>query len=256
MYTPSERDRIRAGILDRARQDARLSGGAMTGSAAGGTEDEWSDIDLAFGVKRTSDVATVLADYSAYMYEHHDVTHHVDVLAGARIYRVFLLPNTLQVDLAFVTEDEFGARAPTFRLLFGTSSEISRITPPLASALIGWAWLYALHARSSLARGKLWQAEFMVSAMRDQSFALSCLRHDLPTPNGRGMDRLPAELRKRYEAALVRAIAADEIGRAFRAATEITLDEVAHVDRALEGRLRPVMLALTQSWRARDPARP
>src|SRR5207249_7964529 len=195
--TPSERERIRAGILARAREDPHISGGALTGSAAADNEDDWSDIDLAFGVKSASDVSSVLADYSSYMYETHAVTHHVDVTAGAWVYRVFLLPNTLQVDLAFAPAAEFGARAPTFRLLFGESAEIMHVPPPDAAVLIGYAWLYALHVRSSLARGKLWQAEYMVSAMRDQSFALACLRHDLPAREGRGLDRLPEDLRAR-----------------------------------------------------------
>jgi hypothetical protein len=40
--------------------------------------------------------------------------------------------------------------------------------------------------------GDVWQAEFMVSAMRDQVLALACLRHGLPAREGRGMDLLPA----------------------------------------------------------------
>jgi hypothetical protein len=43
-------------------------------------------------------------------------------------FRVFLLAGTLQVDLAFWPQAEFGAIAPTFRLLFGTSRE--RPAPP------------------------------------------------------------------------------------------------------------------------------
>ena len=37
------------------------------------------------------------------MYDEHFALHHVDVVSGAWVYRVFLLPSTLQVDLAFVT---------------------------------------------------------------------------------------------------------------------------------------------------------
>jgi hypothetical protein len=255
MYTPSEREQIRADVIARAREDPRISGGALTGSGAAGLEDAWSDIDLAFGVVDGYAVASVVSDYSDHMYETHAVTHHVDVTVGAWVYRVFLLPSTLQIDLAFAPAAEFGARAPTFRLLFGNASEISHIQTPDPIVLIGYAWLYALHVRSSLARGKLWQAEYMVHTMRDHSFALSCLRHSLISREGRGMDRLPAALRRRYEDALVRELTADEIGRAFNAATELTLEEIRHVDRALEARLRPVMLALTESWRERDRAR-
>ena len=50
MFTPEERARLRSDLLDHASRDARISGAAITGSAAEEREDRWSDIDLAFGV--------------------------------------------------------------------------------------------------------------------------------------------------------------------------------------------------------------
>jgi hypothetical protein len=122
MFTPAERERLRSELIELARADPRISGGAITGSATLGQEDRWSDIDLAFGVRDSSAIAGTLADFSERMYRDHHALHHLDVASGAWIYRVFLLPSTLQVDLAFVSEAEFGARAPTFRLAFGTAT--------------------------------------------------------------------------------------------------------------------------------------
>ena len=92
------------------------------------------------------------------MYQQHGALHHMDVLSGATVYRVFLLASTLQVDIAFWPAAEFGATAPTFRLIFGTAVTRAPSPPPAAAQLIGLGWLYALHARSSLARGRAWQA--------------------------------------------------------------------------------------------------
>src|SRR5438128_12381578 len=114
------------------------------------------------------------------MYREHGVVHHLDVPSGAWIYRVFLLPSTLQVDLAFAPAKDFGARAPSFRLVFGEAADLAHVAAPAPEQLIGLSWLYALHVRSSLARGRLWQAEYMLSAMRDQVFALACVRPGLP----------------------------------------------------------------------------
>jgi len=50
MFTPEERDRLRSDLLEHAASDPHISGAAITGSAATGHEDRWSDIDLAFGV--------------------------------------------------------------------------------------------------------------------------------------------------------------------------------------------------------------
>jgi hypothetical protein len=64
--------------------------------------------------------------------------------------------------------------------MFGASKPSQTEELPSPSELIGMGWLYALHARSSIARGRVWQAEYMISGMRDQVLALACLRHRLP----------------------------------------------------------------------------
>ena len=113
--------------------------------------------------------------------------------------------------------------------------------------LIAWAWLYALHARSSIARVKPWQAEYTISAMRDQVLALACLRHGLPAREGRGMDGLPADVATPLQEALVRHLDPEELNRAFRAATSGLVREIRGVDQELAARLEPVLRDLTES---------
>ena len=158
----------------------RSSGAAITGSAADAREDRWSDIDLAFGVGNAAELPTVLAEWTVHMYHRHLALHHLDVRSGEWIYRVFLLPCTLQVDLAFVSAAEFRALAPTFRLMFGEANEPRHVPPPRAGDIIGLGWLYALHARSCIARRNVWQAEYMISGVRANALALACIRHGLP----------------------------------------------------------------------------
>src|ERR1700676_742242 len=102
MFTTEERERLRSGLLEHATKDQRISGAAITGSAAAGREDRWSDIDLAFGVGDAGELADVLSDWTALMYRQHHALDHFDVKSGAWVYRVFFLFSTLQVDLAFV----------------------------------------------------------------------------------------------------------------------------------------------------------
>src|SRR5438552_19099470 len=123
MYTPADRERIRAALIAAARDDVRITGAAVTGSASVDREDPWSDIDLAFGVRTPDAIAPAVADWTARMYADHGAVAQVDVRSGAWLYRVFLLANSLQVDLAFAPHGEFGARAPTVRLLFGPAAE-------------------------------------------------------------------------------------------------------------------------------------
>jgi hypothetical protein len=86
----------------------------------------------------------------------------------------------------------------------------------------------------------------MISAVRDYSLALACLRHGLPAVEGRGMDRLPQELRAQFEGALVRALEAEELRRAFAAAIAGLLRETRHADPDLAARLEVPLKELTR----------
>jgi hypothetical protein len=244
MFTVAERDGLRAALISAARADERITGVALTGSASLNAEDRWSDIDLAFGFAAGTDLGEAIAGWTAVMYADHGAVHHLDVIRGATTYRVFLLASTLQVDLAFAPEAEFGAIAPTFRLLSGKAVPRVLAAPPDAAELIGLAWLYGLHARSSIARGRLWQAEYMISGVRDRVLALACLRHGRPAVEGRGIDRLPPEVTGPLAGALVRTLEGAELARAFLVATEALLTEIGEVDAALAGHLASTLREL------------
>lgn len=237
MFTPEGRGRLRDGLVSAAYADARITGAAVTGSAAVGREDQWSDVDLALCVAADADLGQVLADWTDRMYREHAAVHHVDVTRGATLYRVFLLANTLQVDLAFWPAAEFGAIAPTFRLLFGTANERPTALAPDAAELIGMGWLYALHARSSIARNRVWQAEYMISGVRDHVLALACVRQGVPAVQGRGMDSLPLEITAVLTGALVCSLDIAELRRAFGVISEALLVEIEWVDAGLANRL-------------------
>jgi hypothetical protein len=241
MFTPEQRSRLRSDLLEHAAKDQRISGAAITGSAAAESEDKWSDIDLAFGLADSGDQQSVLSDWTSYMYEKHSALHHLDVAAGMWIYRVFLLPGTLQVDLAFVEAAEFRALAPTFRLVFGKANESRHSPAPSPSGIIGMGWLYALHARSCIARMRLWQAEYMISGVRDHTLALACIRHGLSAVHGRGIDQLPKEVTAKLEGALVRQMNQAELSRAFRVAVREFVSEIRSADETLGERLQKTL---------------
>jgi hypothetical protein len=246
MFTPAERDEVRDTLIASARADERITGAALTGSASIGNEDRWSDIDLAFGFAAGADIGAAIADWTAVLYGRHGAISHLDVISGAVTYRVFLLASTLQVDLAFAPAADFGAVAPTFRLLFGTAVRRTPHSPPAAAELIGLAWLYGLHARSSIARGRGWQAEYMISGVRDYVLALACLRHGVPAVQGRGLHLLPTDVTGPLAGALVRAVDGDELTRAFGVVTEALIAEISHVDAELAKRLAGPLRELAQ----------
>jgi predicted nucleotidyltransferase len=237
LFTTADRERLRATLIKAARADERISGAAVTGSAARDAEDDWSDIDLAFGIRDRGRIPEALSDWTESMYRDHGAVHTLDVARGSTVYRVFFLANTMQVDLAFFAAEEFGALAPTFRLLFGESVELPPLPAPSAEILVGTAWLHAIHARSCIKRGKPWQAEYMISAVRDNVLALVALRLGLPAVQGRGMDALPADVTRPLEGALVGVLESDQLRRALAVAIDGLAREVRLFDAALAERL-------------------
>jgi hypothetical protein len=221
VFTVSERDQLRRDLVNAADADPRVVGAALTGSAAVDREDRWSDIDLALSIDRGLD--GVVADWTALMYSHGAVSH-LDVRHGAVLFRVFLMRSTLQVDLAFWPSSEFGATGPTFRLLFGEANTVPQSGRPDRAGLIGLAWLYALHARSSIARGRVWQALYMVNCMRDQVMALWCLRQGVNAVQGRGLDDLAGA--DAFTGTLVLSTHPDELRRAFHVLTGLLSGEI------------------------------
>ncbi|MBL8238435.1 MAG: hypothetical protein JNM66_13510 [Bryobacterales bacterium] len=223
MFTPEQRAKLRSALLERAASDPRITAAAITGSAAINKEDRWSDIDLAFAI--SSNVDEALTDWTTHLTNDHGAVHHLDMHFGLWTYRVFLLPGALQVDLAFVPAADFRALSPAFQIVFGTANEPAPPQNPAPATIIGFGWLYAIHARTSIARGHSWQAQYMINGLRDQWLILACLRHGLPTAHGRGYDLLPLAELERWQST------------ALRDTIDAFLREAAMADEALAARL-------------------
>jgi predicted nucleotidyltransferase len=154
MFSASDRQRLTYELLSAAQADTRIAAAATLGSAVDGSEDEWSDVDLALCLADAADREVVIADWTERMYARHGAVHHLDVPWEEALYRVFVLSDTLQVDLSFWPASQFRPLGPRFRLLFGEAGQAQHVGPPGSDGLIGFAWLYALHARASLGRGR------------------------------------------------------------------------------------------------------
>lgn len=244
MFTAEYRDHVRNRVLELARADPRITAGAFTGSMALGPGDGWSDIDIAFGIAEGIPLDVVLDDWTQTIDREFSLLAYFDLPAGSSIYRVFLLTDGLELDMAVTPAREFGARGPNFRSLFGVARQVNAPSPPDAMHLIGLAWHHVLHSRSCIERRKPWQAEYWISGIRDHVLALVCLRLGENAVYGRGIDRLPTAVTDPLADALVRSLDALELRRALAAATGCLIGELEKWDQALCARLKPIL----QEW--------
>jgi hypothetical protein len=240
MFTAEERAAVRDRVLELARADDRVSGGALTGSTATGGEDAWSDVDTSFGIVDGVDPLEVLEDWTRVLGPELDVVHHWDLHHGGTIYRVYLLPSTLELDIAVTPAAEWVQRGPSFRLVFGESGS-AEPQPPSLDERIGFGWLSALVTRMAIERGKPWQAVFFVNSLRDAALGLACIRHGERPEFARGTDSLPADVKEPYEPTLPRSLEPRELRRALAAGAEALIGEVREVRPELAQRLGKVL---------------
>ncbi len=235
MFTVEQRDGLRERVLRLAEEDDRVVAGAAVGSLAIGDGDRFSDVDLTFGTADRVQVADVLDDWTRTLIDELDAVQLGELERGPTTYRVFLLPDALQLDLSMTPAAQFRPAGSRFRLLFGETAagEFETLTPPVAGDLFlptppvavdifGWGVIYALHARACIERGRVWQAEHYVGAVRDHALSLACLRQGLPAVQARGYDDLSAETLARFEGAHVGAVAPGAL-RAALAASVLAL---------------------------------
>ncbi len=213
--------------------------GAEVGSLALGGGDRWSDIDLTFGITRDAAVTEVLDDWTSDLVSRFDAVHLFDLAADPAVYRVFLLADYLQLDVSVAPGPKLPPTSPRFKLLFGEANEPEYIRTPPRDHILGWAVLWARHARICIERGQQWQSEYCVAHLRYHGMELACLRHDLPAYYGKGFEKLPPEDRDSFEGAIVRSLDLDELLRALTSGVKGLLREceLAHDDKRIRQRL-------------------
>ena len=235
MFSVEQRDAVRDHVLRLADADDRVVAGALVGSLAADAGDRFSDLDLTFAVADHVAVGEVLDAWAARLADDLGAVRLAELVRGPAVYRVFLLPDALQLDVSMTPAASFGPAGPRFELVFGEAAAprpaqpapgtLSLSTPAVAEDVLGWGVVYALHARACVERGRLWQAEHYVGAVRDHALALACLRHGLPAAQARHVDDLPAEVLARLRRARVEALDVPGLRVALAASVSALLDE-------------------------------
>jgi len=227
VFDAHEREALRAHLVSVAKADDRIAAAALLGSAARGEEDSWSDIDLALRLVPGAVPEAVADAWMARVAESELVVDHLDIRASGALYRVLLLGSTLQVDLSFWPHDQPLAAGAPVEVLFGEvpvlPTSATDTDDPVIAVRMGW--LYALHARSALGRHRVWQAIWMLESIRNVVAALYCRRLGLPMSEGRGVDRLPAELLAGLAGSMPARVDPDQLWAGFAVLIGLLLEE-------------------------------
>jgi hypothetical protein len=225
LYTPEDRDRVREQLIEMARADDRIVAAAEIGALAKGTADRWSDLDLTFGVEPSASIDFVLADWTAAMAREFDASHLFDLPVPPTIYRVFLLPNNLQIDVSFTQGTELIGRGLQHTVLFGDVRERDRAAPRTIEDIFGWGVHHAVRARFCIERERWWHAEFWIDELRVHALMLACRRRGLDGSYARDFDRLPTDVLEAAAGALPRSIARGYLETALANAIELFIRE-------------------------------
>jgi hypothetical protein len=110
--------------------------------------------------------------------------------------------------------------------------------------LAGRCWHHVLHAYVCIQRSAAWQAEYWISALRENTLTLMSHRLGHPGDFLKGADRLPAEASAPLREALVRSLDRPELSRALGSATHAFVAELRHHDARLAAVLGPRLVDL------------
>lgn len=137
MFTVEQRDALRDRVLRLAEEDERVVAGAAVGSLAVDGGDRFSDLDLTFGIADHVQVADVLDDWTRTLIDELDALQLAELDRGPTSYRVFLLPDALQLDLSMTPAAQFRPAGPRFRLPFSETAagESEAAATPVAGDL-------------------------------------------------------------------------------------------------------------------------
>jgi len=131
VFTVEQRNALRERVLRLAEEDDRVVAVAVVGSLAVDDGDRFSVLDLTFRIADHVPVTEVLDDWTTTLVDERGAVRLADLERGPAIYRVFLLPDALQLDLSMTPAAQFRPAGPRFRLVFGeTAGNKSGVTAP------------------------------------------------------------------------------------------------------------------------------
>ena len=225
MYSKEYRNKVQSSIITFAKADVRIIDCAIVGSESIEKNDEWSDIDLTFGVSAEAEIPKILLGWNELMAKNFKANVLFDLAFRESIYRVYLLPNALQVDLSFTPTEHFGAITEKFKLIFGKEKARNSKPIPKLKTIFGYAVLYALKTRCSIEREKFWQAHYLLEKFKENIMTMKCLSENLNPFDGRDYDNLSELFLAQIESSLIDSPNRNNLDKSLMVLTKVLISE-------------------------------
>jgi hypothetical protein len=90
--------------------------------------------------------------------------------------------------------------------------------------------VFALHVRACIERGRLWQAEYDLNALRERALMLACVRRGLQATYGRGFDELPVDVLTAFADTRAHRVGVADLSAAAARAIYLLLTEARDLD--------------------------
>ncbi|MET8570356.1 nucleotidyltransferase domain-containing protein [Streptomyces sp. NPDC004783] len=193
MDAPSPHTRFLHAVLPRIRSDVRMTGVAVAGSLAGGTPDEYSDVDLVVVVddeafdavmrERLALIASWAPLVAGFTGEHVGEPRLIVTLVG---------PPLLHVDFTFVRVRDFAERVDDPAVVWdrdGRLAEALAQRPPAAAPFdLQWIedrfWVWVHYGATKLGRGELFEVVGFLAYLRETVLGPLAARRAGAAPRG------------------------------------------------------------------------
>jgi len=128
LFTELERQAALDVFLDALRQDRRLAGVILVGSAPEGFDDRYSDIDHMVVLSEDNQLADLFTDWKSRIADLFPILSSFEVNSSINAYLVgFLLTNFLELDIGFLDQENLVAKRSRWKVAFDRSDHIEEI---------------------------------------------------------------------------------------------------------------------------------
>jgi hypothetical protein len=246
LFTEEERHDTLEALLGALRQDERLAGVILVGSAAEGFDDRFSDIDLTVVVADQYPVADIFSAWITRIAGLFPVVSSFEVNYAENMFLGgFLLDNFLELDIGFLSLRDLFAKRSRWQVAFDRSDQIEGIMRASWEKrsetgleieyrrLLDSIWHYISHVTISVARGHTWRALHYLEIVRTRAVEMACIGRGLDPHHFRPVHQLPSEFLDGLQETLLVDTSDEKIYRALEKAAALFFAECHAIDQIL-----------------------